>query len=550
MPANEQKSERRKTITPIAAAVLITAAMILTTLFVFGIRYETNDDATLANIAAGAYGSDVLHMVYVNFIYAALLRPLYWIFPAANWYVISQLVLVGVCFICIGLLLIKQLGTIKGGCVFLTASLPFCINLIYSFQYVKNSGVCLAVGLLLIWHGLGKRNFCTAAGLLLAVIGSLIRFNNFMAVGALAGCILLQKFLSLPKPQKKAAVITMAVLFACVFSLKALDTAFYVTDDGWNHYRQYNAARTELSDYKAQGLNSEQNVLADAGFSDNDTAMLARWDFYDEAVFPTARVQKAADALPRVSIWDAVKDAAKAGLHMLYGKPYRYLFALALLFGLVFLRWDKHCWSFWGTLGVLGLLLVYLMTLARYPARVEVTLLFSFCLFAAAALAQGTLRAPRVNLPTALGSTVIILCLCIPHWVDLHTDSINYKAWQYLEEDYFSDMAAHKENLYLISTETINVAAGTDVWHPREKNFFSNIVAYGGWLSHAPHREKALQSYGVSRPLIDSIDNPRVFLSYHGIDKAVLYATEHSGQEVTVTDNGANALCRYQLHSA
>jgi len=75
------------------AAVAISAFTAYITLSTFGIRYQTNDDATLSNIAAGGYGADTLHMVYVNVLFSALLRPLYAV-CSTNWYVIVQLALV------------------------------------------------------------------------------------------------------------------------------------------------------------------------------------------------------------------------------------------------------------------------------------------------------------------------------------------------------------------------------------------------------------------------------------------------------------------------
>ena len=76
----------------LALAVLIAVATAVISLQLFGIRYQTNDDATLSNIAAGAYG-DTLHMVYVNVLFSAMLRPLYTMLQT-NWYVIVQIMLV------------------------------------------------------------------------------------------------------------------------------------------------------------------------------------------------------------------------------------------------------------------------------------------------------------------------------------------------------------------------------------------------------------------------------------------------------------------------
>ena len=49
-----------------ALAMALALACFFATWAVFGLRYELNDDAQLANIAMGAYGEDTHHLVYVN----------------------------------------------------------------------------------------------------------------------------------------------------------------------------------------------------------------------------------------------------------------------------------------------------------------------------------------------------------------------------------------------------------------------------------------------------------------------------------------------------
>ena len=51
----------------------------------FGVRYEVNDDATLCNIAAGAYGEDSQYLVYINILIGYFLKPFYWVLPGVNW---------------------------------------------------------------------------------------------------------------------------------------------------------------------------------------------------------------------------------------------------------------------------------------------------------------------------------------------------------------------------------------------------------------------------------------------------------------------------------
>ena len=57
--------------------VLLPLALFAAMQAAYGIRYTTNDDATISNLAAGAYGPDRIHLLYVNILFGCLLRPLY-----------------------------------------------------------------------------------------------------------------------------------------------------------------------------------------------------------------------------------------------------------------------------------------------------------------------------------------------------------------------------------------------------------------------------------------------------------------------------------------
>ena len=86
--------------------------------------------------------------------------------------------------------------------------------------------------------------------------------------------------------------------------------------------------------------------------------------------------------------------------------------------------------------------------------------------------------------------------------------------------------------------------------NPHTDNFYSNIVAYGGWLSRAPHRDRALASYGLTRPLVDAVDNPNVYLDYHNITYVEQYVEQELGVDVQVVKTGSNDFAPYQLVTA
>ncbi|MBQ5781937.1 MAG: hypothetical protein IIV99_00940, partial [Oscillospiraceae bacterium] len=62
-----------------------------------------------------------------------------------------------------------------------------------------------------------------------------------------------------------------------------------------------------------------------------------------------------------------------------------------------------------------------------------------------------------------------------------------------------------------------------------------------------PHRNAALASYGLKRPLVDAVDNPRVFLDYHNIDAVERYVEQELGIDVQVIKTGGNDFAPYQL---
>lgn len=530
-------------------ALAAAAALFMFVLAVYGIRYATNDDATLANIAAGAYGPDRIHLIYVNILYGCLIRPLYLLAGSVNWYVIVQLVLMFVCCAVLCRIAMERLGTAAGLCLYGAVAVPFLVQMVYLFQYVKNAGFFVATGLLLVAVTLGRPDRRTVLGVALVVVGSMLRWQMFCAVGGLSAALLLGRFFELDRAGKRRAAATMAVLFALVFGAKAVDVLAYRVDDGWRAYTEYNAARTQFSDYKNQLLSDDENPFAAQGISENDYVMLRRWDFYDGDVFPTERVAELAERAPGRSLRDTLKAVVRTGLSVLHGTSWRYCFVLLLAAGAVLLRFNRRALPFWGTMILLGLEVAALGAMARFPSYVEVPLLLAGVLFGLYCLGRGELRCPAGVRVTAV-ALALLLAISFPTLAACRASSEAYWEYAVLEEGYFQAMNEDKEHLYLLSTYATSVVAGMDIWNPRPENFFSNIVVVGGWMSHSPSREQALAAYGLSSPLTGAVDNPAVYVSYQGIENAVIYASEHTGRTVEAVICGDNAFAAYQLRTA
>ena len=527
----------------IAIALLIAVSAAIITLGLFGIRYQTNDDATLSNIMAGAYG-DTLHTVYVNVLFSVMLRPLYAI-AQTNWYVIVQLVLVVISIAVIVYILLDKLGIICGTAISLAVAIGFSQHIFYTFQYTECSFIILSAGLLLIVDKLGHDNKLTFVGILLALMGSMVRWTSFYAVGGMSAPLLLYKFFKLDRKGQKKAIITMVVLFAFTFGAKIVDVAVYKADPAWNEYTQYNAARTQYSDFKVLYL-PEENPFEEVGISDIDYAMLNSWNFYDEARFDTALLEELSAGHQDITFSQLIINTLKRIKKMMTGNSYHYMFLIVCLLSVLWLRPKLACLSMIGMYGMFGVLMVYLTYEMRFPEWVEFGLIWTVVVFALYCMSE-------VNISRKLtaGAFVVALAaaiaLSLPSYTELYATYMNYVNWTKEEQHYFDAMSQDKENIYLLPTSSINVAAGFDVMNPRTDNFYSNIVAYGGWLSRAPHRDKALAEYGLYRPLVDAVDNPNVYLGYQNIGNTVAYVSQELGCEVFAVKTGENDFAPYQL---
>ncbi len=541
--------KRFRISTHIWLAFCLPLLLFLLTQIFFGIRYTTNDDATIANIAAGAYGPDRIHLVYVNILLGLLLRPWYALAGGVNWYMVLQLTLVLLSCAALLYLAMERLGTSRGLCVAGGAILLLSPLFFYSIQYVKTSGLCAAAGILLILSSWTKRCKRTWFGLFLVWMAGLLRWDMFCAAGGLSAALFVCRFFSLEKDEKWRAVGTMALLLLPAFLFKGIDTLAYKLDPAWNAYTEYNAARTEFSDFKSLHM-PEGNPFTEEGISDTDLGMLLSWDFCDGAVFPAQRVQKLADMLPGQSFRQVIRTTLRTGAEMIYGKPYRAALALAIFAGLLLLKWNRKSLAFWGVGLLLGLEIFYLTLRGRFPHYVEAALQLCAVPMFLAAMAQGEWR-KKPDLRICAVYLAVLSVFSAVSFRALWSESRYYRQTR-IEADASAlfAMSRDREHLYLIPTAFMDSAAGYDVWNPRPEGFFSNIVAYGGWLSHAPDREQALANYGLSAsPLLDAVDNDIVFLGASDIASVALYATEHLGRPVEAVLCGENPIAPYQLRT-
>jgi len=311
-----------------ALAMALALACFFATWAVFGLRYELNDDAQLANIAMGAYGEDTHHLVYVNVLLGWFLKPFYALAANVNWYYFLQVAANVAAFGMLGTLCMERLGTRRGLLLYGGVLLAFGVDMFNSFQYTKNSALYLTVGLALLASELGVWSLRTGAGLFWAVLGSMVRFQNFFAVGGLAAALLLWRFLWLEKRARLRALAAAVALFALVGAAKAVDLAAYSTG-GWRSFTEYNAARTEFSDFKIYSYTDKTQIEA-LGYTANDFDMLKSWSFYAPEVFTPQALDALSENAPQAGFVQTAKSTVYTLAGLLAGRPYRLAFGVAV----------------------------------------------------------------------------------------------------------------------------------------------------------------------------------------------------------------------------
>ncbi|MDL2254005.1 hypothetical protein LJC49_08070, partial [Ruminococcaceae bacterium OttesenSCG-928-I18] len=529
--------------------LLMTLGAALGFIAVFGMRYEVNDDAIISNIAAGAYGPDTQYLVYVNLLLGYLLKPFFALAPGLNWFVILLFLGGLACFTVLGVLLLRGGSPLAGSALFAALLLCAGSEFFVYFHYSRYAGLFLVTGFLLLYCHLGHWNRGTFAGMLLVLLGSMLRFQMFFAVGALSVFLLGSRFLSLEPGKRKKAMVAAAILLGLVFGCKGVDAVAYQTDAGWASYQELNRVRTEISDFRMQFFSAEADADLSGSYSPSDIEMLQNWSYYDDEVFPVEELQQFSSALPLNSLSGTLADTAATMVKMLYSTPLHLLFGAfiaAWLFLLGRPKWKPLC----GTLLVLLAEVGFLSWRGRLPERIDFVLVFSaLCLCAclaglfsprpasnrqqeeSAAKAPSKPYGPKV----ALFAFTLLLFACVPFLQAQYTQSRDYWESRPPRAAEIDALAEDKEHLYLLDSYLVDAANGYDVWHTRPAGYFSNLVFVGSWLMGSPFQEDTLHRYGLENPYRDAVGREEVLLAdFYYRELKEDYLREHYGPGINL----------------
>lgn len=329
-------------------AIMVNLVLLAVLLALFSPAYETNDDMGLCAIVNGAKGSYDAHMIYVNYLAGLLLSALYRLTDAVAWYALLQYAVLFCAFSAVTYVGLRRLRTSLPWWVFCGILLYFAFEGYIRLQYTKTAGIAAAAGMLLLLDAVTEERVrwrSAVCGLLLACAGAVYRLPQFFAEAALLSGIVIYELLRLRQYTKQEAkrrflryVRTAAALLFAVAVLYGADRLAYRSED-WQRYEAYNAARTELFDYRFPDYKKNREAYEALGIDENAYQLLRGWNHMDTEKFSQEVLEELiALKTPKSVDLDFLKGFVRKVLLKLYTVRSFWCFLLTLLVWLLSAR--------------------------------------------------------------------------------------------------------------------------------------------------------------------------------------------------------------------
>lgn len=362
--------------------LLLSAFLCLVTLPFRTLYFMEPDDYLLNFIANGSYGWKYSeNLVYIRTSVGYLLKGLYHLTGAVNWYAVL-LLLVILCSFAV-FYDILWLRTRSAAALLLTASLNFLAVPVF-FTYTAAAFFSACAGFLLLEDGLfhspDSNNTGTVeltAGIVFFYFGFALRKDTIVPELALCFPIAMYSFLHTirgysPKVQKREGrhsvrhpfhrILPALLAGILLFGGDAVIQSKSYGSDTWRFFSSFNEARTSVVDYNRLSYDLHKTELENAGLSATDYDMLCSWKFADKKVFTidgmtaAGKLAKHSFSLPE-RVADARQNLQGATLRIFLLPAAAWTFVLflnfarrrkrrlspALLSGLTFLMWYLLC---------------------------------------------------------------------------------------------------------------------------------------------------------------------------------------------------------------
>lgn len=289
--------------------------------WVLPIQYEENDDVMMCMIANGIYGGEPdCHLVFINAIIGYLLKSLYNVTHAIEWYTLMLAIIQIVSMSTLAYQIItadKFSKWLKICCCSLLYL--FWIRIIATFQFTTTSGISAFAGCVILLNG-KKWDYIYA--FLLILTSALIRIEVALMMLLLFSPLFLRMVISYRKH-----IVTFTILTLLVISCPLIDNTFYSTPE-WKYFKQYNTLRGKINDNP--NFFRAKEKLPDGISYDEDYHMFL-WGVGDGKVFSLDKVRDIYNTLHHPSFMVKLKHFKNIVVSKKYFIPVLIILLLTLL---------------------------------------------------------------------------------------------------------------------------------------------------------------------------------------------------------------------------
>ena len=247
------------------------------------------DDVVMNDIAAGYYGEDFSqYLVFPNIIYGFILKFLYSLSHAVNFYGIVQFVLAFFCFWMVSYVFLERYSYVMGTVLSALNGVLFSYFAFISLQFTQLAAICCATGGIVFFYGLkARKTYLQLAGIFQIMAGYWIRDDVFWSTLPFLLILLLRYCLEEGffkkehwyKRQRRLFLSSFTLIF-CLLLSHFIDHKVYEAKD-WKEYTEYNICRASILDYELPEYKENEEFYKSIGFSENDVKMLANWNYAD-----------------------------------------------------------------------------------------------------------------------------------------------------------------------------------------------------------------------------------------------------------------------------
>lgn len=503
---SERTPKSPSTKTLFAASLCIAAAIIAVCSFTTMGASATDDDFGIGLALSDRYPA-TRFCLFVNAFLSLVVSSLGHALPNVNWFwAIERLAALAALAVFLYLALLRYrtrpLLPLAAGAVFLLI-VPLCT---YKGNFTDVAAICtIAGGSVLLEDAAdslpaSQRKALIACAVALLAFGFMFRAQSFELYlpffAAAYGTVLLRAHReggALPHPARQALPV-LAVAVA-VLALFAYDAAVW-GDGEWKDWKDYNHARSTISDFPMPAYDDVAEELDAMGISENDYAMMRTWMTGDLDAFGTGTLSEVASLADSNGVSSLAAGFPRAcGRYLASLAGHSVLPAFMALF-VILAAASRRRWSALLPLALAFAASALFTDMGRFPPRVEyMTWAYAFSCTALAATSEGYRKGfargvGSLSLAAAVASAALLCYVTVPNF------SMDEVRWSFDQESYdgasedplVAYAESHPGDVYVY-----DVYAFTSIESAYEKKnlpsaeFLQRNISCGGWGTGAPY---------------------------------------------------------------